>query len=222
MKKLFRTLVVSFQILLILLFLPGWTAGFNFRATSGYVTDGTNETWINGDVDAYPTSKTVDSATFNVGWTGINHDSQRDRDSGVDRRLAGVNQTPNDGTQGEFRVDMPTSGSKIVCIALGDATIDQAYEYAQVKDNTTTLFTVDKSAGVTAPQFWDANGNVWSAAAWPGSQVCQTVTFATTTFKLLLGTPTAQSGSSGIAHISITDVTAGSEDSVLILNMAGG
>lgn len=195
-------------LLFVIVSLCGWTeAKFNFRDSSGYVTDGSNTTYVLGNDDAYPVTR----GGFTFGWNTIDADSGRDRDNAVDARLAGVNFNTNAASQAEFQVDMSSSGTKTVCLAVGDATADHKHhQYVEVLDNTTSKFVVDidgdgSSGGTAAGEFADANETVWSTANWPGSNVCKVVTFATTTFILKLGTPSSDSDNSSIAHLSITD-----------------
>lgn len=214
------------RFLLLLLILPalcGWTeAGFNFRDTSGFVTDGAGETYVLGNPDAYPVTR----GGFTFGWSTTVADMSRDRDNSVDRRLAGVNKATNDGTQAVFQVDLSATGTYVVCIAVGDAVFDSGYEYFKVLDNSTVKFTVDDTDGLLAPNFDDANGTEWSASAWPASNTCQTITFASTTFKLVIGSPGAQAGSTEIAHVRITASGGGggggSGEGVLLLQAGGG
>ncbi len=172
--------------------------GVNFRSTSGYVTDGANETYCLGDI--YPTTR--GGVTF--GWisghaTGVN----RDRNSGNDRRLAGFNGTGNSGTQAQFQLDLPASGSWTIHLALGDASYAQGYEYVRIKDGSggSALLTIDDTDGTSANHFDDAGGNDRTAAAWPGSEVGVSVTFSGSTLWLLLGSPVAQAGQSTLAHL---------------------
>ena len=128
---------------------PSWTViGINFRATSGYVTDGTDETYCLGQDDPYPVSR--GGATF--GWVTTYGDMKRDRNSSLDRRLAGQNQNPNSGSQIEFQLDLDPAYTYTVRVALGDASSNQGYTYAQVKDGSNVRFTVDSGTDLSAPQ----------------------------------------------------------------------
>jgi hypothetical protein len=200
------------QLVFLWLVFGAWTTiGINFRASSGYVSDGANETYCLGQsTDAYPTVR--GGATF--GW-GASYDNGRDRDNAVDRRLAGVNYRANDGGQSTFTLDLPATGTYTVCLALGDATNSTGYNYAEVLDNVTSKFVVDDTDGTAIANYDDANGTNHTAAAWPGSQTCRSVTFASTTFNLKLGSPTVQSGSSLLAHISVSQASTSNPFSVL-------
>lgn len=200
--------------------LGGWTEiGIDFRDSAGYVTDPANHTYCLGDADTYPVTR--GGATF--GWVSSDGDSGRDRDTSIPR-LAGSNSNANDGAPGEFKLDLTSSGTKTVCIALGDMTSDaRCYQYAEILDNTTSKFTVDvngdcASTPTAAGHFVDSTGTDFAAASFFAGQVCQTVTFATTTMVVKLGTPGADSGNSTIAHLSVTDVAA---DNLPILQAIG-
>ena len=131
--------------------------GINFRATSGYVTDGANETYCLGDV--YPTTR--GGVTF--GWDASLSGGTRDRNSGLDRRLAGINYIAAASGQ-FFRIDLPSSGSADVHIAAGDAGAGTVKAW-DLQDNTTTFKTLT-DAYLTA-DFADATDTTRTAAAWP-------------------------------------------------------
>lgn len=180
--------------------------GINFRATSGYVTDGTDETYCIGD--NYPTTR--GGATF--GWTSALSDGTRDRNSGIDRRLAGFNSQANNGTQKTFQLDLPQAGDYTIGLAIGEDSFDQIYQYVQVKDNTTTLFTIDDTNGTTAGHFLDANGTDHLTANWPSSQTTRSVTMSSTTLNVIIGSPTSQTNQSTIAHLFVELEEASSSD----------
>lgn len=184
---------------------PG-VVGFNFRASTGYVTDGTDETYVlaantggGGGSDDYP--KTRLGATF--GWQNLSAFCVPvDRDSALDRRLAGINYIPTNNT-GEFRVDLESPGTYDIRLANGDATSGQSQQVISIYDNTSLLYTYTKASATNA-HFYDANGVDRTAAAWPGSNTLNTLTFATTTFILKLGSST--DSAVVIAHLSLVRV----------------
>jgi hypothetical protein len=64
--------------------------GINFRASSGFVTDGSGEVPWPGE--PYPTTKTAGSGqSVPAGWNVGLPANTRDWDAGNDRRLAGIN-----------------------------------------------------------------------------------------------------------------------------------
>ena len=173
--------------------------GINFRATSGFVTDGANETYCLGDSDAYPITR--GGVTF--GWDG-SYDLGRDRDAAIDRRLAGVNQKNNNGVKATFRLDLPATGNYTIRLALGDTSNDQGDLRCEVLDDTTSKFTVADADGTLQDHYDDAAGTDRTEAAWPGSNTAQTgVNFATTILKVKLGTSASSVGSSCITHLYV-------------------
>ena len=188
----------------------GWAVGLNFRESVPYCTDPSspyNTVAVTGD--NYPTSRNDtggNSITF--GWVDALSDGTRNRDSGVDCRLAGVNFSANSGTPRRFQLDLPATGDYTVCLALGDATSGNPdYTKIEIFDDTTAKFNVTDADGIdggNAPAWDDATGAEFtSAAAFFAGQTCQTVTFATTTLIFKLGSTTAQSQSSSISHFYV-------------------
>ena len=170
-----------------------WDKGFNFRQTSGWVTDGANETYVLAD--SYPTTR--NGVTF--GWEQTV--TTADRNASVDRRLAGINYQFNDGTGMNFRVDLPSTGSYSIRLALGDEASGQTNNSGIVKDNTTTLITILHNTGIH--EWYDAQDVAQgTAATWVSSNSPSTQTFSSTIFRLLIGSPA--SGVSTISHIFIS------------------
>lgn len=178
--------------------------GFNFRNTSGYVTDGANETYVLGS-DEYPVTR--GGVTF--GWDSTSSIGGRDRDSGIDVRLAGQNQRSNNGGQNSFRVDLDTATDHEITLANGDTGFGQGYQYWQFKDNTSVLRTVDDSDGTLVNNYNDATGINRTEAAWPGDNVKDTQTFTSTIFNLLIATPSSQSDNTTIAHLFLSEAAGG-------------
>lgn len=149
--------------------------GINFRATAGYVTDDTDETYCIGD--SYPVTR--------GGWT-FGHDSFSstvDRSTSVDRRLAGSNFI-SAGNFMLFRVDLPAAGSYWVRLAMGDqAGTAVVSEPLEIRD-TTTVLTTFNGASVSPPDWYDATNTNYSAANWPTSNTRISQTFSTTIFRL--------------------------------------
>lgn len=176
--------------------------GINFRATAIYVTDAAGQTY--SIADAYP--QTRGGSTF--GWTTAV--DSRDRTTGQDVRLAGNCQQANSGTQAIFRFNCPAGEYKIR-LALGDAGGSQAKQYLQIRDSdsSTALLTIDDTSGTGNNAFDDATGVERSAAAWPGSNAEATITTTGAMFFVYIGTPTAQTESSSIAHLHVEDAVAG-------------
>jgi len=147
--------------------------GLNFRATAGYVTDGTNETYVVSDM--YPVTR--GGVTF--GWNGAIN--TRDRAS-AQGKLGGCHYVANNTSGRRFRLDLPSAGNYRIRIASGDPGSNN-YSGGTIKDNATTLIAV--SAGVAGSfgtnQFRDASDVTrTSAALWVANNVAVDVTFAST------------------------------------------
>jgi hypothetical protein len=84
--------------------------------------------------------------------------------------LAGINFV-NNGSPATFYVDLPSSGTYNLTLALGDAGYEQCWVQCQIQflDGSTVLATVTGGA-VNLGYFYDATGKVWSAAAWPSAK----------------------------------------------------
>ncbi|MGH9522707.1 MAG: hypothetical protein ACRD3E_09270 [Terriglobales bacterium] len=186
-------------------------AGFDFRATSTYVTDpafATYQVVNSGGVPAetYPTTRTVNGAAATFGWESgtTNLGPGRDRSSSVDARLAGVNQVaaakPGNAV---WRLELPAAGAYDVDLAVGDATSSQV-ENVEIQDGTAAVISFT-NVSVSAGAFLDASGVVRSTAAnWVANHATRRITFLTTTLRVVLKPPTASS--STIAHLRVTRV----------------
>lgn len=164
-----------------------FTAIINFRGTSGYVTDGANQTYCLADVS--PTTR--GGNTFGWQISGMN---AVDRDNTLDPRFAGINFGGAD-----FLFTLPRTGLFHVNYVLGDAGGFAHTQTAIVKDNTTTLLT-GSSISTSGTQFADINNTIYStSAAYIAGSVPLALTFATTSFVLSF------SGTAVICSITITD-----------------
>lgn len=181
------------------------TYAVNFRATSGYVTDGAGEDYNLGEV--YP----VNRQGFNQGWVGSAYgDTARNRSNTNDRRLAGMNQVPNAASQYTFRIQVASAGQYSLRMALGDASNAQSYQYIQVldSDNSTVLATIDDTNGTTASNsFDDATGTQLTAANWVTSNTAVTITLSGTSCYFRVGSPGVQTENTCVAHLSLTSLT---------------
>lgn len=176
---------------------------FNFRATSGYVTDGAGETYVLGETS----SQTRNGWTFQWNTCG---DCARDRSTSV-AKFAGVNKRSNDGTQNTWTLTLQSTGTKTIKAAFGDATNSGSPTYAYFYDDTTLIASVAITPNATsANEYLDATGVLRTAANWDANNVAITHTFATTTFKLVIGSPSAQTGETRISHLQVLDGAAAS------------
>ena len=190
--------------------------GFDFRATSGFVSDPAGNTYDLGD--SYPTSKTLDGDTFNIGWSTSQTGLSRDRNAAVDARFAGINQRPNAGIGvTTWRIDLPSAGQYTIRIGMGDEANPKS-NYWRILDNATLLATFGPVA-TTAAQFADATGVVrTSIANWNSSNVAATYTFASTICLIELGDPAQlAAGDTGIATFNIVAAASASPARPLLL-----
>lgn len=178
-------------------------SGINFRATSGYATDGAGETYSLGE--AYPTTR--GSQTF--GWGSNRTGNSRDR-AATNAHTSGIVFIANGGSTDTFTVDLPSTGTYDVRLAIGDATNGQAHKIV-VKDDTTTLATITGST--SAGQWLDATGTVrTSYLLWESDNVALSLTFATTKLVLTVGDPSG-SAATTISHVSYVSSSSGASAS---------
>lgn len=174
--------------------------GFNFRATSAYVTDPSGTTYSIGDT--YP--QTRNGITF--GWTGSpGVPTTRNRSTSVNARVAGINFTPST-TPLTFKIDLPASGQYSVGCAMGDATNAQSTQYIEIFDDSTSLYSMTSSGGPGVNQYYDINGTLHTSDSnWFSNQTYQNLTFSTTTMLVVIGKSGVGSNHT-LAHLSISDV----------------
>jgi hypothetical protein len=187
--------------------------GFDFRGTSGYVTDPSYASVVLGE--NYPNTYTNGAGkSINAGFTVAGQVNPLDRDNTQDPRIAGTNYEANDGYNNFFQVDLssgsaPGAGTYSVDLAMG-AFISAGKQCFKLLDTTTLL--IDGTFGgagqdTSAGHFIDATlTDVTGGATWTGTPV--TKTFATTLAKLSIGT-LALSGSTFPAHFRLTLQAAG-------------
>jgi hypothetical protein len=157
----------------------------NFRATSGFVTDGADQTYCLGE--AYPTTRA--GWAFGITSTPGGSAGTADRNSGVDPRLAGINYDTAQGNIWVFRIDLPAPGNYNIRLALGDDAVGFDQNKITVKDNASTILTVGPHT-THAGSFYDASGVEYSAANWPSNNTPVIVTFASTICIVEIGSPT--------------------------------
>jgi hypothetical protein len=170
-----------------------WLKGFNFRATSAYVTDGTNETFVVADV--YPVTR--NGVTF--GWANTAGSiGSRNRSATIDRRLAGINF--NEAGGDIFRVDLPGAGLYQINAAFGDHANGQSIT-AAFQDNTTSFISTTATS-VAVAHYLDASFTDWSEAAWPGSNTLISQVFTSSILRIQTGAAL----NSPVAHLFLTQV----------------
>jgi hypothetical protein len=169
-----------------------WNGGFasttpsldltvDFRATSGFVSDPSGATFLLDE--QYPIARA--GQTF--GWLSATGANSRDRNATIDARLAGINFR---STLGTFQLDLPSAGTYIVRVAMGDDAIQALGSQITIRDGSTTLLTLGPN-DLSAATFMDAAGKQWSDSIWPVTNIAMPVTFAGTTFSLDLQSATS-------------------------------
>jgi len=200
--RIYDTALTAVQIQQIYTSSGTWGQGFDFRNTSNFVDDPPGDTYVLPST-TYPT--TINGVTF--GWTTSSRVRGRDRSTSVDPRLAGKDY-PNNGSPATFYVDLPSAGTYSVVLAMGDEGYPQCSTQCQVQflDGSTVLATV--TGGPTNQgYFYDAEGNNWSAAAWPTSNVSQQLTLTGTRLTTVVGT-NGTNDRTPIAFLGVTQVSA--------------
>lgn len=180
-----------------------WTFGCNFRATEGYVTDGADDVFC-GASELYPTTKTTgngNSATYGYITTAA---SAANRSSSLDPKLAGIHYVT--GGIRDFQIDLPTPGTYLMSLALGDASAATPNGIVIIRDNTTTLLIIagDGSTHPASGEFADAHNAYWSSANWPTHNTTRSLTFTTTRVVIETGD---FANTTALAHIGITAAT---------------
>jgi hypothetical protein len=174
-------------------------AGINFRATSGYVTDGANETYCLAD--AYPTTR--GGVTF--GWLDAVANDAQNRNSSLDRRLAGINAAGVANTDVRFQIDLPSAGTYDVHLALGDGNTTGVVCKATVKDGSTVLFSTTQNGFVSGNKWIDAQDQAYAASAWPASESAHPITMSGTTLLIVIN----GSSFASIAHVRVVQTGTG-------------
>jgi hypothetical protein len=176
--------------------------GFDFRATSGFVTDPNYAAPV--IIEAFPNTYTNGlSNTISAGWTNNSFNGDADRNSGNDARLAGINYVNNGSSNmSTFRVTLPSTGTWTIVLAAGDTSGAQI-QCVQLFDNVTSIASY-QSVNTAGNSFMDANGTVWTEANWVTSNTTLTYTFASTTFNVTCGTASAVSSATCLAHLRVT------------------
>ena len=186
--------------------------GVNFRATEGFVTNGTGER--TSLAYAYP--DTVSGQTF--GFSLDLNSLTRDRNNGIDRRLAGGAQRPNSAGLFKFFWDLPEgAGTYDVRLALGEDENAQTHRcLIRDGDGGTTFATINAATG--AAQWLDATGVLrTSASDWVSNNVALRCTFTGTQLALDLGNHSSGTASTFLAHVSLEFVSGGGGSSVPVL-----
>lgn len=178
--------------------------GINHRSTLGYVTDGTDEVH-----EGVPSGSQNYTALRGYGWETTSSSYQsRDRDNGIDRRLAGVTFDTTGGViVVDYRIDLAATGAYNIRCAIGDAGGARTDQKLEIFDDATSLGVLFSGVSPSAGSFVDATGTTYTAANWPGSNTAVQLTFSSTICRFRLGDDT---NLVTVAHLSIAAAAASS------------
>lgn len=179
-------------------------AGINFRVTSGYVTDGTNDTYClaatdGSTCDEYPTTR--GGVTF--GWedNGEANPNGRDRNNGVDARLAGMHFIiGSDVFTYDFRLDK--TGSLKVDVGFGDEASAAGGVTCSIRDSGGEKFAV-ADATLGAAEFLDAtDAKRTSVADWVNNHT-QSAAYTFADYTRFRFGPTGTVNQNRVAHVKV-------------------
>lgn len=173
----------------------------NFRDSEAFVTDGAGEVCASSFA-VYPFD--LSGSGIIGGWVNDSGDKSRDRDSGVDRRLAGIHFDDTGGPTRYFRLDI-AAGTYELRLAVGDFN-GAVGTQCQVLDTTTVVASLANHA-LGGSEWYDANdAGPYTPATWASGNTSKQVTFTTTQLRIYLGTGVANAG---ISHLSLVSVSSG-------------
>jgi hypothetical protein len=169
--------------------------GIAFRSTIAFVTDVSPDYCENSTTDT--SSGSVDAPTYpqttpqgnNVGWETISGGFGQTRNrNNSNARLAGIHTSAGATDVNTYRIDLPTTGDKVIRLASGDFNYS-ANTNIVLKDTTTSLGTLASGSTSGAATWKDAtNVERSSASDWATNNASVTKTFSTTILRLDMGT----------------------------------
>ncbi len=113
-----------------------------------------------------------------------------------------------------MRIDLPSTGTYTVRIALGDPGGAPPTLYVLIKDDSSTLLTLNATPG-GGDQYLDASGaNRTSPADWVSNNVAANLTFSTTIMNIVFGDGGLTYGE--VAYLLIDGPTGGGPDFTFI------
>lgn len=205
MRKLLAILLFLSCVLSLPLFMPrsalaAFTVGFDFRATSGFVTDPSNCFPELGST--YPTTYGTTTAGWDATFPALGSGTPTDRSASNDARLAGINYIGPAQIR-SFRVHLPSTGSFTVTVAMGDATGGATNQYLILEDGVNgTAFDTLTNVVTGSNTFSDSMGNVIAEASFFASQVPITNTFSTQDLYVIEGS-LSNTGFSSISFLQV-------------------
>jgi hypothetical protein len=175
-------------------------SGYDFRQTSGYVTDPSNCYFV-AATTSYPTLL----GGLNVGY--ISGPSSRDRSTSVDPRLAGIHFFGTGAGDRTFKIAGLTGKSIDIRLAAGDATSNN-YVYWELWDGDPSsggsLITSYAQTLISTGQFVDATGATrTSSADWVTNNAAYNHTFSNDILFWIIKNPST--GNVVATHIRVTE-----------------
>lgn len=172
--------------------------GVNFRDTSGYVTDGTDETYCLR-TDGYPTTR----AGVTFGW-GSEQLQSRNRNT-ANSKLAGFNNPEYDNTAQSWYIDLDAASLHDIRAAFGDYNYSVSPIYARFFDGGTGFKTVSGDS-LASTNWFDADGTLrTSVSDWVNNNTKISRTFGGSQLRVLCGDGTS-SKDGKITHVSIEEI----------------
>lgn len=178
-------------------------AGYDFRATSGFVTDPANCTFEIGTTANYPRT---DALGNTVGWEDAPSGTRdRNANAGDAAKVAGVGfYNGGSGNLRRYRIDLPSTGNYSMRCAIGDGNSGSNSNGGKLElfDNVTSLgILVNQGGPQNDNQFYDATNVLrTSPTDWVNNnQLGGPFTFASTILRVKLSYTTASAAC--IAHL---------------------
>jgi hypothetical protein len=185
--------------------------GIYFRATDNQVDPSNFDAEI-GNTENYPRTSAQGNS---VGWEVINASIGRaDRDTITDVRLKGIHQHANT-TVGDYRIDLPNTGTYKVGCAIGDGGGSQTNMTAVLVDGETSFKTIVSDVNISSGRWYDAAGNLHiGEAAFGTGEEMVTHTFSSTVLRLRIG-GNGQSGNTTVAFLYVEAADVGGSGRVV-------
>ena len=174
--------------------------GVSFRASNAFVTDVSPDFCENGVPDTdlqidsgeadYPTTSTEGN---NLGWETVDIDGIQCRNrNNANARLSGMHQCTNANDVNIFRIDLASTGDKLIRSASGEYNY-AAGTYLELFDTSSSLGVLSTGNTSGAATWKDAtNVERSSAADWVSNNASTTKTFTTTILRLNMGSGALQ------------------------------
>lgn len=187
--------------------MASWIKKFNLRGSSGFVADGTNETYLL-TADSYPVTR--NAATFGyISATGV---SGADITSGAPYapELSGFHSILDATTPQTIRFDLTAAGVYDLTLGIGDWTVpgSQGIQRIEIYDNVTLLHTINLD--IPRGALLDANSYEQRVPQWqtkPYGNTSKRLTFASTICNVKFGRSSG-AGKTTLGHIGLFQIIA--------------